>query len=429
LGLAALLAGALALPAFAKPLEIRLPSLPYATLGAKALPAMPDPFRDIYVKKAQEHAPGMSDERAQELWYEGIGVQYAQVQELPIDEIRVLQENNIDPSYGKELLSIKNADCDSYFTYDAVVDASTAGITVDEARIIAGMMGGTGNDGLDIVRYWRRGLDWNRTAQLLTQYTRGKRIFSWEGALAYQRLEGEPAIAVQLAQQGLGETAIIKTYERHKELGWLDQIVQFDDTEKPNFLITYPTSDWNKAFSRKETVDYLKSLKEHHDVILRIVQTKQEAYAALDWFPDIQTWSPGGHGSKTRLSFSGDFADIMAGQSEDSVISTCDTELSYHMQNLAPDAVIFLDSCETGKGGAGADNLANHVRSQVGTRKVISSKVSFATKDMRVTSHHPFDVKIEVLRLRFEAPWFRKLFKTQEWAYKTVDTTYSPQAP
>jgi hypothetical protein len=159
-----------------------------------------------------------------------------------------------------------------------------------------------------------------------------------------------------------------------------------EDTEKPNALVIYPTSDYNGAFRTRDAHNFLKQIKQTYDMTLVFAKQENEVYDALENVSNIELLILGGHGSPECLSLS----EVL---SEKARIDTSDTELGNHLHNLSENASIFLYSCSNGKGKEDETNLANFI-SFLSNKKVYSSIAPFSSKDINIKSLVPFDLEI-----------------------------------
>jgi hypothetical protein len=161
------------------------------------------------------------------------------------------------------------------------------------------------------------------------------------------------------------------------------EAVWFNDTIRPNMLMDLPFSDYNGAFENKGVAAYIRRLKEVYDIGIIVARSKEDLERAAASLPEISLFAPAGHGSTKSLTLL---------RHPKHALSTSD-DLSWLLQKLRPDAVIFLDACDN---AMGSDNLAQHVERQASGRRVIASKVPFTSTNVHVKSLYPFDITIVV---------------------------------
>ena len=169
-----------------------------------------------------------------------------------------------------------------------------------------------------------------------------------------------------------------------------DDFKKPQDSENPNALIVYPGSDYNGVFSGSRFSEMTNVIKASYDTRIVIANSEDELYKALDNTKNIDLLVINGHGSKQELTL---------GQSskpqELNFLDTSDYEIKEHLRSLNNNAVIFLNSCSTGKGGKKAENLANLLanNSPEGV-KVYAPKGKPTGLCYSITSVYPFAVEI-----------------------------------
>ncbi|MBR9703034.1 hypothetical protein GOV10_03300 [Candidatus Woesearchaeota archaeon] len=178
--------------------------------------------------------------------------------------------------------------------------------------------------------------------------------------------------------------AILKTYYRHRELGWEEY--GYVDSGKPNAVIIQPTKDENQAFSHPTTIGFVKKLKEHYDLVLRVAHSETDAYRSISAVPSPELVIISGHGLPGMLSFSASKKEVKKAR-EESILDTKDDEFAHYINHAAEDATIFLYACHGKK-------LTDFVKKHSGNRRVIGSKTSFATEDLEILSYYPLDIRI-----------------------------------
>ena len=108
-----------------------------------------------------------------------------------------------------------------------------------------------------------------------------------------------------------------------------------------------------------------------------------------------QFFTVAGHGTETTLSLGEkDLRTSKTEKDETYTLDLTDGELEQHLQHLDPKAVIFLNSCSTGKGGEGANNLANAFAILAKGREVIAAQdVLWAGRTTNLHSY-PFNITL-----------------------------------
>lgn len=165
----------------------------------------------------------------------------------------------------------------------------------------------------------------------------------------------------------------------------------FKDTDKPNAVIVYPTSDLTDSFETEESITFFKNIQSRYDINLVITPTEDRVYKAIESTPDVKLLVLNGHGSPEDLELG---YKIELPEFEKYLLDKSDKELSKYLEHLSTDAVIFICSCLTAEGGSDKDNFANFVIKNAGGRKVIASKHKFSAKDIKVLSLYPLNLRI-----------------------------------
>lgn len=176
-----------------------------------------------------------------------------------------------------------------------------------------------------------------------------------------------------------------------------ENLPDFKDTDKPNAIIVYPTSDEFDSFERKESINFFKKIQSKYDINLVITPTEDRVYEAIDSTPDVKLLILNGHGSPEDLFLGGNnltIGEMEMPEFEEYRLDKSDKELQKYLNKLSSDAVIFICSCSTAEGGSDKDNFANFIIKNSGGRKVIASKDKFSAKDIEVLSLYPFNLRI-----------------------------------
>ncbi|GEM_PF-4220264 len=178
----------------------------------------------------------------------------------------------------------------------------------------------------------------------------------------------------------------------------------FVDTAKPNALFEYPVYDGDLfeknygAFRVQYAISFFKTMQEKYDLKIVVAYQESMLYDALD----AQTYELvmlAGHGTDKNLTFNKKWLPSVASSSEQDEIlflDTTDTELGKHFRQLAPTAVIFLNSCSTAAGGEKADNLANKIADWAPGRQIIAAEDVLWTYRVvaNPNSLYPFDITL-----------------------------------
>ena len=184
----------------------------------------------------------------------------------------------------------------------------------------------------------------------------------------------------------------------------VQEALRFNDTPKPNALLVYPTSDNNpdllvrygdSTFRNPDSRYFFNGMKQAYDLKTIVVSEEDQFYAQLFSPTEFEYLLLAGHGSASSLALSTkDPRRYLEKEDEKRDLDISDQELENYLQNLAPNAVIFLYSCSTGEGGDNAVNLANTLAKWAHGRKVIASKEPLYTNRVAVSSFYPFDVTL-----------------------------------
>ncbi len=173
-----------------------------------------------------------------------------------------------------------------------------------------------------------------------------------------------------------------------------NDLSNFNDTEKPNALVVYPSHDHNGAFNNPNSLEFFRKIREQYDSYILIAEREIEVYRALDIVPNIELFHLAGHGSPQSITL-GLFVPLLESESEEEKyeIDRTDKELTAHLRNLSPNAVILLYACQTAGGDRG--HLAEFIMNSTG-RKVYASTKVLELKDMHINSVYPMDVSVVI---------------------------------
>jgi hypothetical protein len=182
---------------------------------------------------------------------------------------------------------------------------------------------------------------------------------------------------------------------RFAHLGLSEDEVNFRDTDRPNAVVIYPTNDWNGAFENEQARAFFHSIKGEYDVLVRLAETEEDVYSAINRVPDIELLILGGHGSEKSLSLGETDLGVREAEKKDEryTLDLSDQELGPYLSRLDPQAVIFLNSCSNAKGDNG-DNIADFIANMAGGRTVIAATEPFGAPDVTINQMHPFDITI-----------------------------------
>ena len=164
----------------------------------------------------------------------------------------------------------------------------------------------------------------------------------------------------------------------------------FNDTGKPNLLLTYPVLDKPKAFFSPSAREMIKTLSAHYDVWIVTVADEKELYKAIRKMPGIDLLILSGHGSKDNIMLN----SPNEGFEELSYIDIGDSELKKHLKKLNKNGVIFLNSCSTGQGKNEEYNLANEIAQLVPGHTIIAATESFASQEVKILKPFPLEIDI-----------------------------------
>lgn len=219
----------------------------------------------------------------------------------------------------------------------------------------------------------------------------GEQVFDTYTLLLYNRVRGTKEYAETLAKKGLSDDQIFK----FRHLGLLaDEVGKFNDTDKPNAIVIYPTSDYNGAFDTLPAVFVYSDVKKEYDPYVAVAKTEQDVYDALEKIPDAKLLLLNGHGSFCQLRLGYTPHKKGEKESEKNFIDLGDFELAEHFKKLPEDAVIALYSCATAEGGKDKNNLANRVITWADGRTVYAAKKSFSPAEALVRVGPPFRMRI-----------------------------------
>ena len=175
------------------------------------------------------------------------------------------------------------------------------------------------------------------------------------------------------------------------------EITEFSDTKKPNALVVFPISDYNKSYERDLEVP--KKIKEMYDTNVIIAGNENDVYNAISETPNIELLYLSGHGNSPVINLGSKAEHTIITNTdqiynEELYIDINDKELPQYLSQLSPNATIFLNSCSTAEGGKDENNLANFVIDASNGRKVIAATDTFSPNEKVVNSVYPFDVRL-----------------------------------
>ena len=178
----------------------------------------------------------------------------------------------------------------------------------------------------------------------------------------------------------------------------LPDLLEFKDTLKPDALAVYPTSDNNPdgngaykggVFRNDDSVKFFREMKKAYDLKVIVATEENQVYQALSLPTHFTYLLLAGHGDDDVLTLGRKDAYYNPDVDEEKFhIDTSDTEFESYLQNLAPQAVVFLYSCKTGKA------LAPKIAGWAHGRKVIAPTDVLSTNHVTVRSFYPFEVTL-----------------------------------
>ena len=228
----------------------------------------------------------------------------------------------------------------------------------------------------------------------------GKYFFTGKDIVAYHQANGTFDYAEKFATVHLPDGDFMFRGDQMAQLyaleATVEEMLHFKDTSKPNALLIYPAKDnIYGVFRNQDVVSFHNQLKDGYDIMIKVAAREQEVYDALDSNNNIELLILFGHGVKDSLSLGeNDLRMESASRGETYTIDVSDWELSWHLQNLHPSAVIFLYSCLTGSGREGAENLANAVAEWADVRTTIAPTKILSTSRVQIDNLQPFKVTL-----------------------------------
>ena len=148
--------------------------------------------------------------------------------------------------------------------------------------------------------------------------------------------------------------------------------------------------DNTKAFFTPSARSLIKRLSTTYDIWFVTLEDEKDLYKAIRKAPLIDLLILSGHGTQEELALNAP----VEGYHELSYIDINDKELKRHLKKLAPNATIFLNSCNTAKGGKEQKNLANKISEFAPGRLVIASMEPFSINEVVINQIFPLDMAI-----------------------------------
>lgn len=259
----------------------------------------------------------------------------------------------------------------------------------------------------------------------------GKRFFTGEDIIAYHQAKGTFDYAEKFASVYDAEGEFMFRGEQMAQLYALgvtiDEMLDFEDTSKPNALLIYPAKD-NKygTFRNSDVVVFYNTVKEGYDVMIKVAAREQEVYEALDSTKNVELLVISGHGTDDSLSLGNGYQFKGVGEDETHFLDISDRELGMHLQHLKPSATIFLYSCSTGGGREMGKNLANAIADWAQGRTVIAPAKDLETDDVIVHKVFPFEVMLyyDLQKFDFQIKKLFPLEMTFSFEKSKEDITY-----
>lgn len=217
----------------------------------------------------------------------------------------------------------------------------------------------------------------------------GRNVFTGEEIVRFFKTNRPVAYAAALARNGFDGKSIY----RFAQLGIdLDDVLDFSDTDRPNAVVLYARTDYNDEFETPESLGLFYRLNRTYDTWVRLVSRESDIYSNMGRIPDIELLWIAGHGSVQSITLD---QDDNGNTDETLLLDTGDAELAEYLGLLHPDAVIFLDACDTGRFGDYVLNLAGFFRQLSDGRTVWASDDLFSHKQVLIEKVYP-------LRIRFK---------------------------
>ncbi|GBR72302.1 hypothetical protein HP1_042 [Candidatus Termititenax spirochaetophilus] len=185
-----------------------------------------------------------------------------------------------------------------------------------------------------------------------------------------------------------------------------DRLAVENPTAKPVVLVLYNKSDYNDAFQKNQFEDLLAR---GYAVFYYEVTTDTELFSRIKEVGahnKIDLLIVGGHGQRERTLF-GNYGSTAAADieeaggfipDEDSLDLTDIEKTETLEQYMKPNASVSLESCETGEGESGEDNMANFIY------KLFNKKVHvFAPTDSTFARPYRYDDNNKLIDIEYES--------------------------
>ena len=307
---------------------------------------------------------------------------------------------DLPASYGQALIKIRHDNGTPYFWHPAsIIDAYRARLPAEYVSTIANLRMSNGDRALIDAEQVLETAPQMPPPELLQATLRqtdtmGKPAFN-VGVDAVRFLKTDMSIDWFTAYLNAGFDG--KSAYRLFSLGYQpSEALEFTDTPKPNAVVIYPQADPNGAFETPEAYKFFFTLRLHYDVGVRIVHgdTEAFAYARTIPYPELIVWS--GHGDPYTVRFGE--PGLRNPVSYMSPFYTYDTtdekRATIFFQSTPSNAIIFLNSCSTAKGGEKETNIANDTIRYAQPRRIIASTIPFQEREIQIDQAYPFDARI-----------------------------------
>lgn len=156
----------------------------------------------------------------------------------------------------------------------------------------------------------------------------------------------------------------------------------FVDTEKPNAIVVLPFEDAAGAFRNNDEYNFNENLNKYYDVARKVVKSSNDIDSLIKNIPDVKLLVLSSHEKDSIMVFDSD--------TKNGYLSLKSEWLKDGLSRLDSNAVIFLNSCSSGKYG-----LTDYVKDNaLPNQTVFGANEPFSSTDMDVIKYYPFDIKI-----------------------------------
>jgi hypothetical protein len=246
---------------------------------------------------------------------------------------------------------------------------------------------------------------------------RGKRVFSGRSRVWYREADGTLEYAQWFAQSARNRPDSIangnSVYLAHAMGISPKEFLDFNDTQKPDAVIIYPVYDDQFAFYDKDSIRFLQRIREEYDAkicvigdkrVLRTLKIPRASFLMLSGHGNGLKIILGDTGIKTPETPVAAIAEVYAPYKDCMreirrnpnrfELNVHDVDIKSLIDQLDPDATIYIDSCYGYAWGEEFVSFAPFIKSLAADRRVIAGRGMYLTKDVRVKSIYPFDIRI-----------------------------------